>query len=88
MESWVEVSDHPQAEDTVVVPTEHKSVQTEQEEPISQTLLCGLVEESKEALVTHLGPPTEDRSAEECLAISKSEVKIQVITLPAFKIRM
>jgi hypothetical protein len=89
VEGWVEVSDHPQAEDTVVVPTEHKSVQTEQDEPICQTSMCGLLEEeNKEALTSHLEPPTEDRSVEECLGIYKSEVKIQAVVLPAFKIRL
>jgi len=77
-EGWVEVSDHSQAEDTVIVPTEHKSVQTDQDEPITQTSLCGLLEEeSKDALTPLLEPPTEDRSVEECLAIYQSEVKIQ-----------
>ena len=82
MEGWVEVSDHPQAEDTVIVPTEHKSVQTDQDELISQTTLCGLLEEdSNGALTPRLGPPTEDRSIEECLAIYQSEVKIQEVRL-------
>jgi len=76
----VEVSDHPQVEDTVVVPTEHKSVQTDQDEPISQTSLCGLLEEeSSDTLTPCLGP--EDRSVEECLAIYQSEVKIQRVRL-------
>lgn len=76
------MSDHPQAEDTVIVPTEHKSVQTDQDEPISQTSLCGLLEEeSNDALNPCLGPPTEDRSVEECLAIYQSEVKIQGVRL-------
>ncbi|GFG35211.1 hypothetical protein Cfor_01315 [Coptotermes formosanus] len=80
VEGWVEVSDHPQAEDTVVVPTEHKSVQTEQDEPICQTSMCGLLEEeNKEALTSHLEPPTEDRSVEECLGIYKSEAGGRVL---------
>jgi len=76
----VEVSNHPQAEDTVVVPTEHKSVQTDQDEPILQTSSCGLLEEeSNDALTPCLGP--EDRSVEECLAIYQSEVNIQGVRL-------
>jgi len=79
-EGWVEVSDHRQAEDTVVVPTEHKSVQTDQDEPISQTSLCGMLEkETSDALTPCLGP--EDRSVEECLAIYQSEVTIQGVRL-------
>jgi hypothetical protein len=82
VEGWVEVSDNPQAEDTVTVPTEHKSVQTDQDEPVSQTSLCELLEEeSNAALTPRLGPPTEDRSVEECLAIYQSEVKIQGVRL-------
>lgn len=74
MEGWVEVNDHPQTEGTVVTPTEHKSVQTEEDEPNCQTSLCGLLEEeSKEALTSHLEPPIEDRHVEECLGIYKSE---------------
>jgi hypothetical protein len=89
MEGWVEVNDHPQTEGTVVTPTEHKSVQTEEDEPNCQTSLCGLLEEeSKEALTSHLEPPIEDRHVEECLGIYKSEVKIQVVVLPVFKIRL
>jgi hypothetical protein len=71
----VEVSDHPQAEDTVVVPTEHKSVQTDKDEPIAQTSLCGLLEEKSNDVLTPCLEP-EDRSVEECLAIYQSEVKI------------
>lgn len=80
-EGWVEVSDHSQAEDTVIVPTEHKSVQTDQDEPITQTSLCGLLEEeSKDALTPLLEPPTEDRSVEECLAIYQSEAGGRALT--------
>nr|BAM45097.1 3-hydroxy-3-methylglutaryl coenzyme A reductase [Nasutitermes takasagoensis] len=78
-EGWVEVSNHPQAEDTVVVPTEHKSVQTDQDEPISQTSSCGLLEEeSNDALTPCLAP--EDRSVEECLAIYQSEAGARALT--------
>jgi hypothetical protein len=81
MEGWVEVSGPPHAEDSTIVPTEHKSVQTEQQEPICQTSSCGLLEDdSKEVVATGSELPTEDRSVEECLIIYKSQVKIWVIS--------
>lgn len=79
MEGWVEVSSPPRAEDSAVVPTEHKGVQTEPEEPTHQTPLCGLLEEEEEeeehteTESLDLELTTEDRSLEECLEIYKSE---------------
>jgi hypothetical protein len=55
--------------------TEHKSVQTEGQDPFDETALCGPKEEDRTALL-----PAEDRSVEECLKIYKSEVKkIQLV---------
>ncbi|PNF35485.1 3-hydroxy-3-methylglutaryl-coenzyme A reductase [Cryptotermes secundus] len=73
VEGWVEVSAPPRAEGSVV-PTEHKGVQTEQEEPIQQTPSCGLLEEEPTGIasVDLDDLPTEDRSLEECLKIYKS----------------
>jgi hypothetical protein len=81
MEGWMEVSGPPQAEDPVVVPTEHKGVQTEPEEPIHQTPSCGLLEEEPTGVASvDLELPTEDRSLEECVKIYKSPVKMCLVS--------
>jgi hypothetical protein len=82
VEGWVEVSGPPRAEESAVVPTEHKGVQTEPEEPILQTPSCGLLEEeeSTETESIDLELPAEDRSLQECLEIYKSEVKICLVS--------
>jgi hypothetical protein len=85
VEGWVEVSGSPRAEDSAVVPTEHKGVQTEPEEPILQTPSCGLLEEDErtETESIDLELPTEDKSLEECLEIFKSEVKMCLVSVSA-----
>jgi hypothetical protein len=81
LEGWVEVSGPPRAEDSAVVPTEHKGVQTDQEEPVHQTPSCGLLEEERTEIVSaDLELPAEDRSVEECLAIYKSGVKMCLVS--------
>ena len=84
VEGWVEVSAPPRAEGSVV-PTEHKGVQTEQEEPIQQTPSCGLLEEEPTGIasVDLDDLPTEDRSLEECLKIYKSTVKMCLVSRSA-----
>jgi hypothetical protein len=84
LEGWVEVSGPPRAEDSAVVPTEHKGVQTEEEEPIHQTPSCGLLEEEPAGIASiDLELPTEDRSLEECLKIYKSPVKLCLVSSSA-----
>lgn len=81
----MEVSGPPRAEDSVVVPTEDKGVQTEQEEPIQQAPSCGLLEEepAEIASIDLDDLPTEDRSLEECLKICKSPVKMCLVSRSA-----
>lgn len=81
----MEVSGPPRAEDSVIVPTEDKGVQTEQEEPIQQASSCGLLEEESTGIasVDLDDLPTEDRSLEECLEIYKSMVKMCLVSRSA-----
>lgn len=72
MEGWVEVSGSARAEDSVIVPTEHKCVQTEQEE--KQLPPCIMLQQEDFPL------PSEDRSLEECLKICKSEAGVRALT--------
>ncbi|KAJ4434412.1 3-hydroxy-3-methylglutaryl-coenzyme A reductase, partial [Periplaneta americana] len=75
MEGWVEVSGPLRAEDSAIVPTEHKYVQTELEEAAQkQNPSCPILQE------IDLPLPAEDRSLEECLKICKSEAGARALT--------